>query len=74
MNEFTIFHQYQRAVDEGLADPIKCPNDGSRLFTTGVDFETGEPVPALTCYECDIILKPGLAVRDQLRDELERIR
>ena len=69
--DFLVFHKYQRAVDEGRAEQLSCPDDGERLHTRMLDPNADEPEPILYCYACNKRILPGLQLEDRLRKENE---
>lgn len=65
--DFNVYHKYQRAVDNGLAEQLSCPDDGDRLFVMMLDPNADEPEPMLKCYTCGKRIIPGLDLEDRLR-------
>ncbi len=68
-----MYHKYQRAVDEGRADQLSCPDDGSRLYVQALDPNADELEPMLVCYLCEKRIIPGLELEDRVRAENERL-
>jgi hypothetical protein len=54
MNEFQLFHAYNRLVREGKAQPLTCSCDTEYVTGLGYDDEL-----ILWCYTCDTKTRPG---------------
>lgn len=61
--DFKVFHDYRRLVRRGLAKPLTCRHCGNEL--TLMIGKKDEPV--LKCFFCNILVKPGLGMYNDLR-------
>lgn len=55
MNEFQLFHAYNRLVREGKAEALKCSCDTPYVTGLGKNDEL-----VLLCYTCDTKTRPGV--------------
>jgi len=53
MNEFQLFHAYNRLAREGKAPELACPC--GCLYVTGIS----DDQLVLWCYQCDTKTRPG---------------
>lgn len=63
MDQWALIHRYNRLVNEGLAQPLVCPDCGTRVIPMlGVDDSL-----ILWCQTDDKMFKPGLAFFSDIR-------
>jgi hypothetical protein len=70
MNNWKLIHTYNILVADGKAKALLCPDSQDKLIVIIdplVDLNVNEPVPALRCFGCDTILRPGLDLWQQIR-------
>lgn len=61
--EWSIFHEYRHLSAQGKVKPLTCPDCDNDLITVLSDNDE----PALWCFFCDTLIRPGLDVYDQIR-------
>lgn len=70
MSKWPIIHEYRRAVANGKALPVLCPDcKGELVPVAGRDDE-----PALRCLSCRVVFELGLHVWDQIKNALRDVR
>lgn len=69
MNKWAIMHEYRRAVANGKASAIKCPDCNSEL----VPIYGRDEDPSLKCLSCRTVFEPGVYVWDQIIKALREI-
>lgn len=68
MGEFDMWHDYRRAVDLGIVDPVRCSHDGWPVdIIADADYS-----PILHCNFCGTNIIPGLLIKNKVRSDLER--
>jgi hypothetical protein len=60
MNEFQAFHDFNRLVEIGVAEPLLCQHCNSKLITRLKETSKTEIDLMLWCPQCDDWIKPGL--------------
>lgn len=65
-DKWLAIHTYRRAVTNGHAEPIRCPEDETEMVPVVGD--RGEP--ALKCYHCRSVYGIGLHVYEQIKSGL----
>lgn len=55
MNEWQLFHNYNRLVRQGVADPLRCSCGTEYVTSAGNQNEL-----MLWCFSCDTKTRPGV--------------
>lgn len=69
MSDFDIWHDYQRAKDQGLIDPILCPDDQQEVFLKA----DGNFEPILHCHFCQSSFYPTFLFKNLIKQQLKEI-
>ena len=70
--DFQVFHDYNKLVRRGLAEPLRCSACGAEPVL-GIDARSKEIQPLFKCYHCGALTSPGLNVYDACRDKVKEI-
>jgi hypothetical protein len=63
LSEFKIFHDYNKLVRRGAAEPLTC----EACHTTYVVSIGANDEPILKCFVCNTQVRPGLRVKSEMR-------
>lgn len=65
LNRWQIIHTYNNLVDDGKAEPLRCPDENGLLIPM-IDSEGLIDDPVLWCHTGNTIMKPGIDFWDQI--------
>lgn len=65
--DIQVFHAYNNLVDQGFAEPLRCP-DCSKRYVLRV---TEDNEPYFACMWCDTVAHPGIRMYN---DVLEAVK
>lgn len=72
--KWQALHAYDKLIDDGLADPITCPDAGSsRCVAIGktITYKVGKDGdPVLYCMSCKTKIIPGMVFWDNVETAL----
>jgi hypothetical protein len=68
--QFIVFHKYHTLAERKQVPPLACARCGTdlQLQAENDNDNLDSLTPVLHCYYCDITVKPGISLYEQLRE------